>query len=148
VQFIVYGTPEPKGSTRAFMPKGARFPVVTTSNPNLKTWADLVRTTAQPHRETGGFVVENPVRLSLHFSLRRPQRLTTKPKRGLTLWHTTKPDLDKLTRAIKDALTGVLWTDDSQVAQLCCEKLYCDDGEGPCCHVTVEELRPARDLLS
>jgi len=31
--FFVPGIPAPQGSMRAFMPKGARFPVVTADNP-------------------------------------------------------------------------------------------------------------------
>lgn len=142
IQFIAYGTPQPKGSTRAFMRPGMRFPVVTSDNPNLKGWAAHVRTEAQRHHD--GFISDRPVRVCLHFELKRPKRLLTKTFRDRGLWHTTKPDLDKLARAVKDALTGVLWTDDSQVAQLVAEKVYVDAETGPCVHVTVEELRAER----
>lgn len=138
VRFIVRGTPEPKGSTRAFVPKGWTKAVVTSDNPDLKGWASLVRHEAQ--RAGGAFVAVLPVRVSLHFALKRPKRLLTKTWKHRGLWHTTKPDLDKLARAVKDALTGVLWTDDAQVAQLLAEKSYADADEGPCCHVCVETL--------
>jgi Holliday junction resolvase RusA-like endonuclease len=34
------------------------------------------------------------------------------------------PDLDKLARAILDALTGIVWRDDAQVVRLDVEKIY------------------------
>lgn len=142
IQFTAYGTPQPKGSTRAFMRPGMRFPVVTSDNPNLKGWAAHVRTAAQEYHDA--FISDRPVRVCLHFELKRPQRLLTKNRRSLSFWHTTKPDLDKLARAVKDALTGVLWTDDSQVAQLVAEKVYADADTGPCVHVTVEEMPSVR----
>ena len=37
---------------------------------------------------------------------------------------TTKPDADKLSRAILDSLTGVVWKDDSQVIDLRARKVY------------------------
>src|SRR6185369_17739711 len=43
IQFVVLGIAQPKGSARAFMPKGARFPVVTSDNRNLKAWERSVR---------------------------------------------------------------------------------------------------------
>jgi Holliday junction resolvase RusA-like endonuclease len=48
-----------------------------------------------------------------------------KPKRAITL-PTVKPDIDKLCRAILDALTdsGAIFDDDSQVVQLVASKNY------------------------
>ena len=44
------------------------------------------------------------------------------------LWHVSPPDVDKLARSCLDALTGVLWTDDAQVADIHARKVYCGDG--------------------
>jgi Holliday junction resolvase RusA-like endonuclease len=35
---------------------------------------------------------------------------------------TRPPDLDKLTRAVLDALTGIVWTDDAQVVAVAATK--------------------------
>lgn len=35
-----------------------------------------------------------------------------------------KPDLDKLIRAVLDALTGIAYTDDSQVVRILAQKSY------------------------
>jgi Holliday junction resolvase RusA-like endonuclease len=154
MQFIALGTPEPKGSTK-IVPH-CRFPrlfqsfgqllaavSITSDNRELKQWAGCVRSMA---RVVGCEVIgaKIPVRLVLHFSLPRPQRLQTKKWLGVSLWHTTRPDLDKLERAVKDALTGVCYDDDGQVAQMVSEKCYVDANEAPCVHVTVEELEAER----
>jgi hypothetical protein len=55
--------------------------------------------------------------------LPRPKSL----KRTITA-HLKKPDLDKLTRAVKDALTLVVWQDDSQVVQMTARKAYAAAG--------------------
>ena len=41
--------------------------------------------------------------------------------------YTKKPDLSKLVRAVEDAITGIVWKDDSQVAQITAAKKYCDN---------------------
>jgi Holliday junction resolvase RusA-like endonuclease len=39
---------------------------------------------------------------------------------------TVKPDLTKLLRAVEDALTGVVWRDDSQIIHQVVNKEYAD----------------------
>lgn len=39
-------------------------------------------------------------------------------------YHTSKPDLDNLTKALKDALNGVIYVDDSQICFLDAKKHY------------------------
>ncbi len=41
--------------------------------------------------------------------------------------HISRPDLDNLVKAVKDALNGLAWKDDSQVIYLRSEKLYSDE---------------------
>jgi crossover junction endodeoxyribonuclease RusA len=55
------------------------------------------------------------------------------------IWHATKPDVDKLCRAVFDSLSGVLIQDDSQIASLRAEKVYADPEDVPGVHVA---LRP------
>lgn len=49
--------------------------------------------------------------------------------------HTSKPDGDNITKAVCDALSGVVWTDDSRVYHKEIVKLYTD--KEPCVEVTV-----------
>jgi Holliday junction resolvase RusA-like endonuclease len=37
---------------------------------------------------------------------------------------TKKPDIDNLTKAILDALNGIAWNDDAQVAQITAKKVW------------------------
>jgi Holliday junction resolvase RusA-like endonuclease len=46
------------------------------------------------------------------------------PKKTNRRYPTTKPDIDKLSRAVLDALTSVWYKDDSQVIQLEAQKIY------------------------
>lgn len=121
ISFLATGNPEPKGSAKAFVikPKGGGKPraVVTSANPRVKGWQQTIAATAQAH--AGAFVGEGGVCLRLKFLLARPASL---PKK--VVQHTKKPDLDKLARAVKDALKGVLYKDDSQVVRLIASKHY------------------------
>jgi Holliday junction resolvase RusA-like endonuclease len=56
---------------------------------------------------------------------------------------TGKPDADKLLRAIGDALTGVVWVDDSQVCDAYVSKQWDDVGGGERVEVTVREIHTA-----
>jgi len=51
--------------------------------------------------------------------------------------HTGKPDVDNIVKAVKDALNGVVWTDDAQVVELAAEKRY---GERARVWVKVSEI--------
>jgi crossover junction endodeoxyribonuclease RusA len=72
-------------------------------------------------------VTREPVALVCRFSFVRPMS-HTKKSGGLVSgapWTMVRnPDLDKLARAVLDALTGVLYGDDAQVVQLVLFKSY------------------------
>src|ERR1017187_9015348 len=101
VMFTVYAKPEPQGSTKAFMRKGARFPVVTSDNKNLKSYRQQVAIVALgAMRDAKLEPIERkmPVEMSLRFYLARP---ASKSKKASPV---VKPDLDKLVRGIFDAI--------------------------------------------
>lgn len=61
--------------------------------------------------------------------------------RGIRL-HTKKPDLDNLTKQLKDAMTRLhFWHDDRQVVRLVCEKRYGETGRWEVCVREVQEER-------
>lgn len=116
--FNVAGTPVPQGSTKAFVVNG-RAVTTSTSGQNLKHWRQSIAQAAQDARK-GQFADRGvPVTVSLEFRLQRPK---SAPKR--VTHPTSKPDLDKLIRASLDALTGVVFADDSQVVRLTTTKNY------------------------
>lgn len=49
------------------------------------------------------------------FVMPRPSNMIWKKKPMDIVEHTKKPDKDNLEKAVKDALTGIVWVDDSQV---------------------------------
>lgn len=55
-------------------------------------------------------------------------------------FHTVKPDVTKLTRSTEDALTGILWGDDTDVAMQVVQKVY---GDKPGAHIEVRQLTRA-----
>lgn len=136
IAFTVIGHAEPQGSTKAFNVPGKRYPVVTSDNPNLKDWRHLVAYTAQQHARGGPMY--GGVHVTLAFALRRPKSL---PKS--TRQHLKKPDIDKLARAILDALTGILFHDDSEVVRLEVTKRYAALDAAPGVAITITSCAEA-----
>lgn len=57
-------------------------------------------------------------------------------KEGMPLCHTAKPDAENVAKAILDALSGLAYKDDKQVAYLNVSKCY---GERPCTHISIRK---------
>lgn len=113
--FFVPGEPVTEGSTRAFA-SGQRVVVTHDRGHELTAWRLKVAHAAEKAaKETGwGPRYDGPVSVTAAFLLPRPKSV---PKSRV--WPHTKPDLDKLQRAIGDALApykrpGVL-KDDSRI---------------------------------
>src|SRR5690606_5282903 len=81
-----------------------------------------------------------PVELIVMFVLPRPKYLIWKTKPMPRLWHTAKPDLDNLEKALKDALTGLAWRDDCQVCDKISRKRVAAGDEQPHVFVSITEL--------
>jgi len=58
-------------------------------------------------------------------------------------WHDSRPDADNMLKAVKDALSGLIWRDDCQVSREVVEKYRCSGDEQPGVTVFVESLYPA-----
>lgn len=120
--FFVRGTPAPKGSTRAFVVAGRA--VTTNANKNTAPWERIVAVEAMSHFRDAPTDV--PVEVTLGFRLLRPKghfgARGVKPQAPKA--PAKKPDLDKLVRCVLDALTGVVWVDDSQVVEVVATKKF------------------------
>lgn len=140
LSFVVLGTAQPQGSARAFLPKGSRRPVVTSDNPKVKDWRTQIAweaaATLKTFKDYPCAPFPGAVRVLAVFRLPRPKALS----KTRIVPHTKKPDLDKLTRAVGDALTGILFHDDSQIVQWKVEKCYAGLTEPPHVHIVVEAL--------
>lgn len=50
-------------------------------------------------------------------------------KRRATMYRTSRPDVDNLTKLVSDALNGIAYVDDAQVVELLASKLYGERSE-------------------
>jgi len=142
VTFQVRGKPEPKGSTKAFVPKSwaqaavaaGKSPraVVTSDNPAAAGWQSLIRGQAQTLYEPP---FAGPVGVTVVFTLPRPKSLPRRVQHCVK-----KPDIDKLARNVLDGLTGVLFLDDAVVVDLHAMKFYAPADVAPGAVITVREL--------
>lgn len=80
------------------------------------------------------------LRLDLQLVLARPKYMTRKTKPNPRVWHTVTPDADNVCKAVKDALSGIVYHDDSQVAVEQIAKLYAAGGEQPHTEIRVRVL--------
>lgn len=119
--FFVPGDPAPQGS-KSYKGKRNGKPVLVESSKSLPGWRRQIARTAGLHAR----VLDGPIDVDLQFVMHRPQRL---PKTQPTPPRTQRPDLDKLVRAVFDALTDVAWLDDSQVVDLRARKRTAEVGE-------------------
>lgn len=133
ISFFVPGSPQPKGSSRAFIPKGWNRAVITNANPRGKDWDRTIALAAMPHRPPA--MIEGPVSVTFSFSLAKPK---SAPKTKAVL-PAKRPDLDKLCRSVLDALTGIFWCDDSQVCRITATKVY---GDPVGVNIEVSEIDP------
>lgn len=137
---FVPGRPEPKGSTRAFAvrannKRGMRAVTIADNKETQRGWTSYVRDAA---RELWGDrpPIDGPVRVRVDFI--QPRRASA-PKRS-TPAHTRKPDGDKLTRCVWDALTHIVWLDDAQVVEWAGSKREAEIGETPGAQIRVERI--------
>jgi crossover junction endodeoxyribonuclease RusA len=135
--FTVLGlSPAPQGSKRHV--GGGRM---VESSAKVKPWREAVRLEALA---TGLAISDQPIYLHLLFRFRRPKghwsaKGELKPSAPKTI--ITRPDIDKLARSTLDALTGVLFADDSQVAFLVASKEYALAGELEGCQIEIREIK-------
>ncbi len=134
INFFVAGRAAPQGSKRHV--GGGRMVEM---SKRLKPWrADVGREASIAMR--GEEMAQGPVWVSLDFTFDRPKghfrtgRYAALLRGTSPTSHTTQPDLDKLIRSTCDALTGIVFKDDSQVYRISATKRYVDglDGKSGC----------------
>ena len=148
IQFFVAGKPQPRGSKNAFAfrRKTGKLGVgMSDSNPKSGDWMAAVSVVAQ-QAMNGSPPLTGPVALRLEFIMPRPKghygsgKNSDKLKPSAPYWHTGKPDRLKLARAVEDALTSIVYADDSQTIAGPITKRY---GVNPGVQIVVEELNGA-----
>jgi len=110
ISFSAEGTPVPQGSMKHI----GNGRMIHSRATELATWRALVALAA---KQAGCKPIDSPIIISMRFRIKRPKTV----KRD---YPTVPPDLDKLVRGVNDGLTGVAFTDDSQIVQLTASKIY------------------------
>lgn len=141
IRFFVPGIPRPGGSKKGFyIPKLNRV-VITEDNPKSKDWRNSVAWAASEVIKTP---LTGPLEVRFLFLMTRPKGHFG--ARGLRpsapLYPIVKPDVTKLIRSTEDALKGIAWVDDSQVARQQGEKTYADRAG---CWIVIRELAGAEE---
>lgn len=131
---FVPGTPIPQGSAKGF--RAGTHVAITHDNPKTRPWRADVQAAARGIVGDAIAYPDEPVLIALQFIM--PRR-AAEPKR-VTPQHTRKPDLDKLERAILDALSGIVYRDDAQVVHIAASKRTADIGEQPGARITWSSL--------
>jgi len=143
ISFWVPGVPIPKGSAKGFyIPSLDRVVITQDNKKRQKPWASMISSVA---RELFPKPLIGPVMISIAFKMPRPKAHYRSVKKAQILrddapkYHTIKPDSDKLTRCVFDALTNIAWMDDQQVSVIAhVSKVY---GDRPGALVRVCEIK-------
>lgn len=144
LQFFVPGIPAPGGSKRfvGFGKKTGRAILIDDAGQRNKDWRNAVAWIGCKEM-AGQELFRGPLAVDMRFYMPRPKGhydargllRTTAPS-----YPTTKPDVLKLARSTEDALTGIVWNDDAQTAQLTLAKFYATRGGNPGAIITIHPL--------
>lgn len=141
VSFTVRGKPQPAGSKKGFYNKKAGRVIITDDAAKSRPWKALVSDAAE---QTIGSVapLNGPLYMKLEFVELRPkghfntkQELNAVGRRNP--YPAKRPDVLKLARAVEDALSTIVYVDDSQIVSEFITKEY---GAWEGVRVYVEEL--------
>lgn len=125
ISFHVPGVPATKGSYRTFRSRAGKQ-VVKNDNARCKPWQEAIGWSARAAMRSAS-PMTGAVTLDVVFRFERPK--TTKLA-------TPRLDVDKLLRALLDGMTGIVYVDDKQVAQVHARKEWGPTGA----EVTAGEL--------
>jgi len=116
-----------------------------------KPWMDSVKFFAIKAYQRG-IIHPGPLGLIIWFYMTRPKHHygTGRNEGVLKEWAlqmqpTGKPDLSKCVRALEDALTGIIWKDDSQVVYIQTGKLY---GDKTGAHVEIMDAPDIKEIIA
>lgn len=149
IKFKVYGNPiaQPRHKNTRY---GSYIQKRSNGEPHhIHAWKEAIVRECKKHAQP--FLIEGPVQLEYEFWMPRPSNHygTGKNAGKLKPWalkmhyHIKKPDLDNMTKALKDAITDSedIWLDDCQVCRGgVTGKSYVRVGQRPCVDVTITPL--------
>lgn len=128
MQFIFQGEPVAKGRPR--IGKGRAYTPAKTRNAE-----DAIRLQA---KEQGARPLSGPLGALIVFHMPIPASWSkTRQIAAIGEYHTSRPDADNLKKLVLDALNGLAWEDDAQVADIRVIKIY---GKTPMTEVSIWQL--------
>lgn len=142
VTFVVPGIAAPQGSMKPVTNKATGKTVVIGDNPKTKPWRLEVAWMA---RAAGCRPFAGAISVDVEVRIPRPRGHFTKSGRlkpTAPAYPETRPDGDKLLRAILDALTGVAYLDDGQVSDQTIRKRFCVGDSAPETTIRVAPMEP------
>ena len=145
ITITIYGKPATAGSKRGFYNAKLKRVLMVPHNPaKASSWRDAVRKACRDQYEGPMLMGAYGLHAIFHFS-RPKSHYRTGKNAGLLrdsapAFHTTKPDAGKLLRALEDALTGMLWKDDSQGVHVASEKVLIGIDQEEYCVLIVTPL--------
>lgn len=130
VSFFVRGKPEPAGSKRAVSIPGRKFTQLVDANRKAEPWKKTVGGVANYAMHEGQHrIIQGPCCCKMIFVVKRPEghwlrdgSLSAEGKRKP--YPTSPPDTLKLARAVEDAMTDVVYIDDSLIVHEVLDKRY------------------------
>jgi Holliday junction resolvase RusA-like endonuclease len=126
LRYWVAGEPIPQGSKRVWLGADKQVRMREDAGVRHTTWRWELATAARQAMSAAGLTEPywQPVYVSLHFALHRPSshygtgRNLKAVKPSAPDYPAKVPDIDKLTRAVLDSMTSIVWVDDAQVVRL------------------------------
>ena len=137
-ELFVCGKPRTSGSKTGYIKNGKM--ILAPAGKYQKPWQEAVKWAAIQKGYHRMILLEGHLKLSVQFIFLRPKghfKRDGELTKSARTHHTTKPDLDKLTRAVADALTGIIWRDDSQIVEIEANKTY---GSPEGAYIKIEEI--------
>lgn len=126
----VFGVPAPQGSKKGYVVNG-RVNMVEQSHKTLKPWREEVSDAGAKVMD-GRDPLDGPLFVNITFFMRRPA------KPSFADYPAVKPDVDKLTRGVLDALKMAdVIKDDARVVACMATKVFAPSPDEQGCHITV-----------
>jgi len=107
-----------------------------------KDWIKVVGYYAKQY--TPAKPIEGPIKLTLHFVLKRPVAVNGKKHTPERIPADRRPDTDNLCKCLTDALLG-FWLDDSQITTLQASKWFASKIETPRIEVTIQPINTTHE---
>ena len=123
------------GQARAFDPKKSR------------EWKAFIKDVALKAMQDAGHTdpIQGPIVARMRFGFSLPKSQYRKRTPRVRAWHTKRPDVDNLCKAIFDACEKVVFLNDTQIVRIVADKIICAQGEAAFVAVEFSAVEPLTD---